>query len=289
MVDLAAHDHTGATEYHVQGGGENLVASGGDFENFTKPRPELPAKMEPELKAVLSELAKNKWPFRLHATYDESISRFLNVIEAVNSEIPLNGLPWFFDHAETVSEDNLKRIKALGGGIAIQHRMAYQAETFISRYGKKAALDTPPIRKMLDLGLKVGAGTDGTRVASYNPWVGLYWLITGKSIGGTAFAAQENQLGRIEALKLFTIGSASLINQDDRGMIKPGFLADLAILSGDYLSVDPEKIKELHSELTIVGGKAVYGSKAFSNFAPAVPKAIPAWSPVNFYGGYQSE
>lgn len=156
MVDIEAHDHDDKpTEYYVQGGGENLVAAAGDFENFTKPRPELVPSMEPQLKAVIGTLVKNRWPFRLHATYNESITRFLNVIEEVNKETPLNGLVWFFDHAETVSEENLIRIKALGGGIAIQHRMAYQAETFISRYGKKAALNTPPVHKMIDMGLKL--------------------------------------------------------------------------------------------------------------------------------------
>jgi len=290
MVDIEAHDHDDKpTEYYVQGGGENLVASGGDFENFTKPRPELPGKMEAELKAVMGTLVKNRWPFRLHATYNESITRFLTVIEEVNKETPLNGLVWFFDHAETVSDENLRRIKALGGGISIQDRMAFQAETFISRYGKKAALDTPPIRKMLELGLKVGGGTDGTRVSSYNPWIGLYWLTTGKSVGGIEFASKENQLDRVEALKIYTQGSASLINQDsDRGTIKEGYLADLVILSGDYLTVDPEKIKELKSELTILDGKPVYGEGTFAKFAPIVPKAIPGWSPVNFYGGYQN-
>lgn len=295
MVDIEEghdHDHEEGhpTEYYVQGGGENLVASGGDFENFTKPRPELSNKMEPELKAVISELVKNRWPFRLHATYNESITRFLNVIEEVNKETPLNGLVWFFDHAETVSDENLLRIKKLGGGIAIQHRMAYQAENFISRYGRKAALDTPPIKKMLELGLKVGGGTDGTRVASYNPWVGLYWLVTGKSLGGIEFAAKENQLDRLKALKIYTQGSASLINQDnDRGTLKKGFLADLVILSDDYLAVDAEKIKEIKSNLTILDGKAVYGDGVFSKYAPKAVKALPEWSPVNFYGGYQNK
>lgn len=291
MVDIDAHDHDDKpTEYYVQGGGENLVASGGDFENFTKPRPELAPVMESQLKAVIATLVKNRWPFRLHATYNESITRFLNVIEKVNKETPLNGLIWFFDHAETVSDENLVRIKKLGGGIAIQHRMAYQAETFISRYGKKAALNTPPIRKMIDTGLKIGGGTDGTRVASYNPWIGLYWLVSGKSIGGTEFAAKENQLDRIKALKIYTQGSASLINQDkDRGTLKAGYLADIAILSDDYLSTDIEKIRGITSDLTILDGKVVYGNGIFSKFAPAIPKAIPAWSPVNYYGGYQKK
>lgn len=292
MVEIEEHDDHDdkPTEYYVQGGGENLVASGGDFENFTKPRPELPAVMETQLKAVIGTLVKNRWPFRLHATYNESITRFLNVIEEVNKETPLNGLIWFFDHAETVSDENLIRIKALGGGIAIQHRMVYQAETFISRYGKKAALNTPPIKKMIDLGLPIGGGTDGTRVASYNPWVGLYWLVTGKSIGGIEFAAKENQLDRIKALKIYTQGSASLIHQDkDRATIKEGYLADIAVLSDDYLTVDSEKIKEITSRLTILDGKVVYGTEEFSKYAPTIPKAEPAWSPVNFYGGYQKK
>ncbi len=289
MVDIDAHDDDDKpTEYYVQGGGENLVASGGDFENFTKPRPELLPIMENQLKMVIGTLVKNRWPFRLHATYNESIVRFLNVIEEVNKETPLNGLVWFFDHAETVSDESLSRIKMLGGGIAIQHRMAYQAETFISRYGKKAALNAPPIRKMIDLGIPIGGGTDGTRVASYNPWVGLYWLVTGKSIGGTEFAAAENQLDRIKALKIYTQGSASLIRQDkDRGTIKEGYLADLVVLSEDYLTVDAEKIKDISADLTILDGKAVYGKGEFLKLAPEIPKALPEWSPVNYYGGYQ--
>ncbi|TCC88513.1 amidohydrolase [Pedobacter frigiditerrae] len=287
MVDIT-DQHNHATEYHVQGGGENLVAAAGDFENFTKPRPELVNAMEPQLKAVIGTLVKNRWPFRLHATYNESITRFLNVIEEVNKETPLANLNWFFDHAETVSIENLQRIKALGGGIAIQDRMVFQAETFIGRYGKKAALNTPPIKQMIDMGIKLGGGTDGTRVSSYNPWVGIYWLVTGESIGGLEFAAKENQLDRTTALKIYTQGSASLINQNtDRGMIRPGFLADMVILSADYLNINPEEIKDIRAKLTILNGKPVYGDVDFSQYAPIIPKAIPAWSPVNFYGGYQ--
>ena len=140
---------------------------------------------------MVSLLAANKWPFRLHATYDESITRFLNVFEEVNREVPFKGLNWFFDHCETISDRNLERVKALGGGIAIQHRMAYQGEYFMDRYGKKAAERTPPVRRMLDLGIPVGAGTDATRVASYNPWVSLYWLVTGKTVGGVLDVSGE--------------------------------------------------------------------------------------------------
>jgi len=293
MVEITEHSRdthsdNQSTEYYVQGGGENLVSSAGDFENFIKPRPELPVLMEAQLKAVISKLVKHRWPFRLHATYNESISRFLDVIEQVNKETPLNGLTWFFDHAETVSNENLDRIKALEGGIAIQDRMAFQAETFISRYGKHAALNTPPVRRMLEKQIRVGGGTDGTRVSSYNPWIGIYQFVTGKSVGGIEFTAKENRLDRIAALKLYTQGSASLIHQEqDRGMLKKGYLADLVILSADYLNMDEEEIKSIRSELTILNGKAVYGSGEFKQQAPVVSKALPTWSPVNFYGGYQ--
>ncbi|MDB5119403.1 MAG: Amidohydrolase 3 [Sphingobacteriales bacterium] len=289
MVDIDhQHGEEAETEYFVQGGGENLVASGGDFENFLKPRPDLSPAMEKQLKDVITVLVKNRWPFRLHATYNESISRFLNVIEEVNKENPIDGLPWLFDHAETVSDENLKRIKALNGGISIQHRMAYQGENFVARYGTEAARNTPPIRKMLDAGIKVGAGTDGTRVASYNPWLALHWLVTGKTIGGKVFTLNENKLDRITALKLYTQGSASLINLDkDRGTIKAGYLADLAVLSDNYLKVDEEQIKDIHSLLTVLDGEVVYGDGDYKSIAPALPKAIPAWSPVNYYGGYQ--
>lgn len=275
-------------EYHVQGGGENLVMSAGDFENFDKPRPELSPAMEGQLKSVLSLLVKNRWPFRIHATYNESITRFLNVIEEVNKETPLNGLLWFFDHAETISDENLQRVKALNGGIAIQHRMAYQGENFIKRYGKTVAANTVPIKKMLDMGIKVGMGTDGTRVASYNPWVGLYWLTSGKTLGGLKYMASENILDRTQALKLFTSGSATLVNlEKDRGILKENYLADFILLSDDYFSVPEEKILQIESKLTVVNGVPVYADNEFREFAKPQPKAIPDWSPVNFYGGYQ--
>lgn len=287
--DSKSGQHSEPLEYYVQGGGENVVASAADFENFDKPRPELSPKMEEQLKSVLELLVKNKWPFRIHATYNESITRFLNVIESINKETPLNGLTWFFDHAETVSEENLKRIKSLGGGIAIQHRMAFQGESFIKRYGLKAANQSPPIRKMLELGITVGMGSDGTRVSSYNPWIGLHWLVTGKTVGGTKHLSDNNLLDRNTALRLYTQGSAKLIGLDgDRGQIKPGYLADLSLLSDDYFQTPESNILKIEAELTVVNGVVVYGKNEFEKVAPKTDKAIPAWSPVNYYGGYQN-
>ena len=267
-----------------------LVFSAADFEDFTEPRPDLNPNMEAELTDVIKLLAANKWPFRLHATYDESISRFLNVFETVNREIPFDGMHWILDHAETISDPNIERVKALGGGIAIQHRMAYQGEFFAQRYGFAAANNAPPIKKMLAMGVPVSGGTDGTRVASYNPWVGLYWLVSGKTVGGTPLYGSDNRFERMDALRIYSVAAAWFSNQEgNKGAIVPGQLADLAVLSEDYFSVPEERIKHIESVLTIVDGKPVYASAEFSDLAPPALPVSPDWSPVKYFGGYHND
>jgi hypothetical protein len=273
--------------FRLNGAGETLVYSAADFEDFLEPRPDMAPVMEAELKSVISHLVARRWPFRLHATYNETIERALNVYEEVNREIPFDGLHWFFDHCETISDKNIERIKRLGGGIAVQNRMAFQGEYFVERYGAQQAKRTPPIRRMLEMGVPVGAGTDATRVSSYNPYLSLYWLITGKTIGGLRLYREENRLDRAEALKLYTVGSSWFSTEDGKkGALAPGQFADLAVLSADYFSIPDEEIKQLESVLTVVGGKIVYAAEEFSKLAPAALPVSPSWSPVKEYGGY---
>lgn len=283
MTDPGAGDDF----YRVNGAGEMLAFSAADFEDFLQPRPDMLPAMESELKAVIHHLVENRWPFRLHATYDETITRALNVYEEVNREVPFDGLHWFFDHCETISDRNIERIKALGGGIAVQNRMAFQGEYFVERYGAKQAKRTPPIRRMMEIGVPVGAGTDATRVSSYNPFLSLYWLITGKTIGGLSLYSNEDRLDRAEALKLYTVGSSWFSTEDGKkGSLAAGQLADLAVLSADYFSIPEEEIKQLESLLTIVGGKVVYAASEYSTLAPPELSVSPDWSPVRQYGGY---
>ncbi|WP_413458218.1 amidohydrolase [Herbaspirillum huttiense] len=263
------------------GAGEMLVFSAADFEDFLEPRPDLAAGMEDELERVVRHLVSNRWPFRLHATYDESISRMLDVFEKVNRDIPFDGLHWMFDHAETITVRNIERVKALGGGIAIQHRMAFQGEYFIDRYGAEAAEYTPPVAKMLEMGVPVGAGTDATRVASYNPWTALYWLVSGRTVGGTKLYGTAGRLPRETALELWTAGSAWFSSeQAKKGRIQAGQLADLAVLSADFFSVHEDDIKAIESVMTVVDGKVVYGAGPFSSHGPGEIPVLPDWSPV---------
>jgi hypothetical protein len=274
--------------FRHNGAGEMLVFSAADFEDFRQPRPDMPPEMEPELEEVVRILVQNRWPWRLHATYDETISRALDVFERVNQDIPLDGLHWFFDHAETISEQSIDRIAALGGGIAVQHRMAYQGEYFVERYGLGAAEATPPVARMLDKGVKVSAGTDATRVASYNPWVSLAWLVTGRTVGGMRIYPQRNCLDRETALRMWTENVTWFSNEEGKkGRIEAGQLADLIVPDRDYFSCAGDEIADITSDLTIVGGKVVYGAADFASLDKSPPPpAMPDWSPVRSYGGY---
>ena len=278
-----AHDHG----YELDGAGEFLVHSVGDWENFLAPAPDLSERKDPrgDLHEVTTMLVEAGWPLRQHATYGDSVALIMDVFEQVAEEQGRFAPRWAIDHAETVRDEELERIRALGGGVAVQNRMAFAGEYFVERYGAEAAADAPPIRRMLDMGIPVGAGTDGTRVSSYNPWVSLYWLTTGKTVGGLQLWDEENILTRGEALDLFTAGSAWFSQEEDvKGAIAEGMYADFAILTDDYFLVPEDDIKALESLLTVTGGKVVYAAGSFTDHVPdALPAVSPEWSPVVTY------
>jgi predicted amidohydrolase YtcJ len=277
----------GDDTYRHNGAGEMLVYSAADFEDFRQPRPDMAPSMEGDLEPVIRLLAENRWPWRLHATYDETIGRALDVYEKVNADIPFTGINWFFDHAETISDRNIDRIAALGGGIAVQHRMAYQGEDFVQRYGAKAAERTPPIARMIAAGIPVGGGTDATRVASYNPWVSLSWLVTGRTVGGLSLYRGDNRVSREKALRMWTHENTWFSSEvGKKGQIMAGQLADCALLSDDFFEVADNEIVHIRAILTMLGGKVVHGDGDFRPLAPELPRPMPDWSPVATFGGY---
>ena len=266
--------------YVLEGGGEFLVWSAGDFENFLAPQPELKVHAEEDLAAVVEHLVRERWPFRIHATYGESIDRLLDVFAEVDPRRVI-------DHAETIRPDQIQRIQRMGGGIAIQDRMAFAGEFFAERYGAEAAAFAPPLRELVDSGVPLGVGSDATRVSSYNPWVTLSWLVTGRTAGGTRLYPPSNRLTRLEALRLHTLGSAWISGEElAKGRLVPGQYADLTVLSDDYFEVPGEAIDDIESVLTIVGGDIVYGAAEFADLDSSLPAVSPAWSPVAVFGGY---
>ncbi len=278
---------SGDENLRMNGAGENLVWSAADFENFLLPSPHLKPVMEKDLEDVVRLLAAERWPFRVHATYNQTIERFLTIFERVNQDIPLDRLNWLIDHAETITPKNIERIMKLGGGIAVQHRMAYQGEYFIRRYGTSAAATSPPLRRILEMGVPIGGGTDATRVSGYNPWVALYWLTTGRTVGGTLLYGESNRLDRMEALRTMTDGSAWFSREQDvKGTIEPGKYADFSVLSKDYFTVADEDIKDMTSVMTSMGGEVVHADAEFKKYGPPDLPVSPDWSPVKPYGGY---
>src|SRR5258708_21679458 len=141
---------------------------------------------------------------------------------------------------------------------------------------------------MLEKGVKLSAGTDATRVASYNPWVSLAWLVTGRTVGGLRIYPQRNCLDRETALRMWTENVTWFSNEEGKkGRIEMGRLADLIVPDRDYFACAEGEIADAVSNLTIVGGKVVFGSGDFARFdESAPPPAMPDWSPVRNFGGY---
>lgn len=279
--------YQGTDYYRMIGAGEYILYAAGDVTSFNKDFTAPPKVMESQLATVVKHLAGQRWPFRQHTSFDSSASRVLDVLEQVNREVPLKGLRWGLDHCETLQPRTLERVAALGGSLDIQNRMSLDGEAFLAKYGAQVSANAPPIARIREMGIPLACGTDANRVTSYNPWIGVHWLITGKTLAGTQLQGKHNLLDRSEALRLYSSGGAWISGEEQRkGTLEPGMLADLAILSGDYFNMPVDEIKSLESVMTMVGGKVVYGAATYARLAPPAPPLHQDWLPVNAYGGY---
>lgn len=277
-----AHGHV------YRGAGEVLQLEVHDHENFDRPAVVIdPELMRRHVEENVTKLVRRRIPFRMHISYDENITPFLDALEAMNKTVPLAGLKWSIEHAETISPENIARVKALGGGIALDPKMALHGDGFIKTHGRAKALMTPRLRALVDSGIPLAMTTDAFRAATFNPWVGISWMVSGKSVSGSEVLAPGNRLSRVEALRLFTSGPAWFMNTEaEMGMIAPGHLADFALLDRDYLTVAEDQIKHVSSVLTVMDGRVVFGTQDYGALTPALPGILPAWSPVRHFGGY---
>jgi predicted amidohydrolase YtcJ len=277
--------------HEYEGTGELLRAELHDHENFDEPAIIIPKEvMMKYAQEDLRKLIQKRIPFRMHVTYDENMTTFLDALEKVNLTTPLDGMRWSVEHAETISPENIERVKKLGGGIALDTKMAFHGDAFAKTHGREKALYTPRLRALVNSGVPLSMTSDGFRVSPANPWLGLSWMVTGKSVSGSVILAEDNRLTREEALRLYTTGAAWFESQEqDKGRIAPGNLADFALLSEDYFAVPLDEIKNITALLTVVGGRVVYGVDNYTNLAPQLPEAIPDWSPIKYFGGYYGE
>jgi predicted amidohydrolase YtcJ len=201
----------------------------------------------------------------MHWPRDDSVPQLLDIFERVNKETPITGLRWSIAHLNDASPGSLRRLKALGMGWTVQDAMYFGGEQFQKQEGVEAARRAPPVETAKEIGVVVGAGTDAHRVASYNPFTALQWFLDGKTVGGVAIRGPEETPSRTEALRLYTMGSAWFSKDEgQRGSLEAGKLADLAVLSKDYLTAPVEEVGGIESLLTITGGKIVYAAGPFA-------------------------
>lgn len=277
-----AHGHA------YRGAGEVLSAEVHDHENFDRPAVVIePEKMRQLVEQDVKKLVQHRIPFREHISYNENITPFLDALEKLNEEIPLDGLKWSLEHAETITPENIERVKKLGGGIALDAKMALHGDAFVKSHGRDVALQTPRLRKLVDSGIPLAMSTDAFRAATFNPWVGISWMVSGKSVSGSEVLAKDNRLSRAEALKLFTRGAAWFMDtESEMGLIAPGNLADFVVLDRDYFAVPEDQINRISSVLTIMDGKVVFGAQDYSDLSPKLPDILPAWSPIKYFSSY---
>jgi predicted amidohydrolase YtcJ len=281
--------HQGLAHGHVyRGAGEVLCLEVHDHENFDRPAVIIePEKMRQLVERDVPKLVERRISFRMHISYDENITPFLDALEKLNKKMPLAGLRWSIEHAETISPANIARVKALGGGIALDAKMALHGDGFIKTHGREKALLTPRLRQLVDSGIPLAMTTDAFRAATFNPWVGISWMVSGKSVSGSDVLAKDNRLTRAEALGLFTRTPTWFMNaESEMGMVAPGHLADFALLDRDYFAVPESQIKAVASVLTVMDGRVVFGVQEYSPLSPALPKILPVWSPIKYFGGY---
>ena len=180
--------------------------------------------------------------------------------QAVHDEMVAAGNPdgikklrWVLAHVPVITPQYIEKLKNLGGGISVVGAWRWLTGT--------TAQNGPPFRDILASGIPTGMSSDGMQISLMSPWINLYYVVTGKNARGVLINGSQT-LSRRDALRLYTSANGWFLNAEDKlGTIEPGKLADLVVLNGDYFDereVPDEKLKDLHSVLTIVGGRVVY-------------------------------
>jgi len=266
--DRELEDFKDLTQMLPMGFGDDWLRFNGIGENVTwgHYNNDNPSDAQKEqLTAVLRWAVLRGMTATFHWQNDRPVHHLLEVIERVNAETPVAKLRWSIAHLNDASPETLKRLQAMGMGWLVQNAFYFRGEAFLGQRGADAARLVPPLASALHMKLPVGGGTDAHRVMAPNPFVSLQWMLDGKTVSGVAMRSPEELPTRIEALRLYTQGSAWFsFEENARGALAVGQFADLAVLSRDYLSVPIEQIGGTVSLLTMVGGRIVYADGPYA-------------------------
>lgn len=228
-------------------------------------RAELDSAARQRLHRIADFVAEGGYPLHLQATEDEAARQWLEVLERADAVKPLQRRRIAFAGLEDATPETIRRLNRLGGGAVVQSRTALTGERRVELWGLAKVRDVPPLRTMLESGINLAAASDGYRDGNYSPMLTLWWLVTGKTVSGSALRDPKQNPTRPEALRLHTLGGAWMTLEEGRkGSIEIGKYADFAVLSGDYLTVPEDRIRSLESLLTVVAGRAVYAAGPFA-------------------------
>jgi len=248
----------GDDRLHFNGLGERIT-----FAMNNNPEPT--AENKERYYEIVRWAAERGMTITMHWGPDETVPHLLEIFERVNAQVPIAPLRWSIAHLNDASESTLKRMSELGVGWTVQDAMYFGGEDLVRRQGPDAARRIPPVVTGDRLGVAIGGGTDAHRVASYNPFTSLQWFLDGKTVVGTPIRGPEETPDRLAALRFYTMGSAWFsFDEDVRGSLEGGKLADLAVLSADYLTAPLDEIGNIESVLTLLGGEVVYAAGDFA-------------------------
>lgn len=199
-------------------------------------------------------------PLTIHWNNERSVRHLLDAFARVGSADDRARLRWSVAHLHDATPETMRALHRLGLGWLTQNAIYFAAPAFIRNLPAARRVSAPAIGSALRAGLKVAAGTDATRVMSYNPFIAMQWMLDGRTVDGQETRGPLERPSREAALRMWTEGGAYFaFAENERGRIAPGMLADLVILDADYMSVPVERIGAIRSALTMVGGRVVHG------------------------------
>jgi predicted amidohydrolase YtcJ len=234
--------------FRIVGFGEEVVGRGNKESEVT------PANMEGALRIA----AEHGWTLTQHSGTAQENEEQLSLMENVNKDFPVKDLRWTLAHVRVLSDESINRLEALGAGVTVQSGRYFDGSM-------KEGNGGPPYKRILDSGLPMGSGSDGTNVYPMNPWPGLYYITTGINIMGDPINKGQT-LTRLQALRIYTIDSAYVsFDEDELGSLEVGKFGDLVVLDNDYLTTTDDNVKNMKALLTVVDGKIVYGSTEMLN------------------------
>jgi len=211
-----------------------------------------------EVRAVYQRIADAGWALSQHTIRQDEIERYIRIMEQVAAKTPVSSLRWTLEHVFEITPSQIARLKAIGVGVRVQDH-----DYIRNQYSSWKA--GPPFRTLLESGIKMGAGTDSGVVGALNPWLSIYYMVTGKDAGGEVIIPGE-QIGRKDALRLYTAASAWFnFEENELGSLEAGKLADLVVLDRPFLDINDEEIRRMRPLLTMVGGRVVHARAPFDS------------------------